>query len=125
MLLSDISVWSSTTLPELWLPQNGSVPMWHTDYSQWVTNLQISDGYVCKAPVHRISVFHSNLSMGKTKELLRDGKDKVVDLHLVWDWSCERLQMIPKRILWIVKELKAIRTTVPMHTIDNTLHYNE
>lgn len=67
----------------------------------------------------------SNLSMGKTKELLRDGKDKVVDLHLVWDWSCERLQMIPKLIMWIVKELKAIRTTVPMHTIDNTLHYTE
>ncbi len=34
-------------------------------------------------PVHIICIFHSNLSttMGKTKELSKDIRDKIVDLH--------------------------------------------
>lgn len=50
-----------------------------TDYNQSVT--ETSD----LTPVHRIDSFHSNLftTIGKTKELSKDNKDKVVDLHKV------------------------------------------
>ncbi len=88
--------------------------------------------------VHTLIQSDSNLStMGKTKDLSKDTRDKIVDLHKATqspsDWgsiSPRGVSMILRKVRYqprttwedLVNDLKRAGTTVSTVTISNTLH---
>lgn len=90
---------------------------------------------MCLKPVHAISFFCLNLStsVGKTRGMSRDVRDKILDLQKA-GMSYKIINMM--RMWWkvvdqpkitqeeCVNDLKAIGTKVNKNTIGNTLHCN-
>ncbi len=82
--MHDIRIWSPTNQQEFWLSQTVSLslrspPILH---SLPVLIAPVWTRYLFKSPVHTLNQSDSILStMGKTKELSKDTRDKIVDLH--------------------------------------------